>query len=91
MDGAAFELISHLFRNHNRAEHVEQIAAQLALHPELVYIMCRHLELVELVVQEPPASRRFRYDVRSPNVEVQAKVEAALLDYQPRLDPPQAA
>ena len=47
-------------------------------HPQLVWIMCRHLEMIDLFLQEPAGSKRFRYDVRSANVDAQSKVETTV-------------
>jgi hypothetical protein len=78
---AAHQLIRYLFINSRQSHRPETLARKLMLHPELVRCMCRQLETVDVVVQEPAGSGLYRYALHSPNVEVQRKLEVALLDY----------
>lgn len=74
-------LLRFLFEHRSEALNPQQISDRLlGLHPDLVRIMCRQFQLIFLVIQDPEHSERFKYDVRSPNVKFQAKVETALLD-----------
>lgn len=81
---AAYQLIRYLFANHGQSHRPETLSRKLMLHPELVRSMCRQLETVDLVVQDPTGSRNYRYALNSPNTELQRKVEVALVDYRAR-------
>lgn len=78
---AAYQLLRYLFVHHHEAQLSETVAENLMLHPELVRCMCRQLEIVDLLQQDPAGSGRYRYMLDSPNTELQRKVELALLDY----------
>lgn len=82
---AAYRLIRYLFEHRDHAFAAGQLANELVLHPELVRCTCRQLELIDLVLQEPPASGRFRYCLHSRNTDLQAKVEAALIEFPARV------
>ncbi|HPM81928.1 MAG TPA: hypothetical protein PLF81_14570 [Candidatus Anammoximicrobium sp.] len=77
---AAHELIRHLFYNRHLAHSVRKIADALVLNPELVRCMCRQLERIDLVFQDPPGSGCYRYRLASTNVELQGRIEASLVD-----------
>lgn len=76
-------LLLYLFENRNTSHKPTELSSRLCLHEELVAVMCRQLEYLHLVVQEPKHSQSYRYDIRSPAVEFQAKVEQALIDHCP--------
>lgn len=81
---AAYQVLQHLFAGRHQTHTPEEIGEKLLLHRELVRCMCRQFEVVDLVTQEPAGSGRYRYRLDSENVELQRKVEIALLDYPSR-------
>lgn len=84
---AAYDLIEWLFNHRGRCAHLSEIAKDLKLPQSLIQSMCRQLKLLDMVLEEPALSRRFRYHLDCWDFELQAAVETALLDYQMRGHP----
>jgi len=81
---AAYRLVSWLFDHRDQAAHISEISETLRLPQSTVRTMCRQLELLGLVVEEPRASYKYRYHLRCHDFELQAKVESAIVDYHAR-------
>lgn len=84
---AAYQLLEWLFDHRRQIAHVSEIAKALKLPRELVGRMCRQLKLLDMVVEMPPQSRKFRYHLGCWDVDLQAAVETAMVDYQMRGHP----
>jgi hypothetical protein len=57
-----------------------EIGEQLQSEAAIVSTICRQLQLADLLIQDPIGGQ-FRYDINSPNSQLQEKVERALVDY----------
>jgi len=77
---AAYRIIRYLFENRQNSHASERMGRALLLHPELVWCICRQLEFVDVVLQDPAGSGRYRYALASRYSELQAKVEVSLID-----------
>ena len=77
---AAYRIIRYLFENRQKSHTPVRIADSMLLPPELVWCICRQLEFVDLVFQDPMHSGYYRYQLNSRYGELQAKVEVSLID-----------
>ena len=77
---AAYRIIRYLFENRQTSHAPESIGNSLLLHPELVWCICRQLEFIDLVFQDPVGSGHYRYVLNSRYSELQAKIEESLID-----------
>jgi hypothetical protein len=82
---AAFSIITWLFRNNRRAQSVADLARILRLPQELIATICRRLKFVDVLTEDPPESRRYKYNLRCWDIDLQSKVEKSLLDYSERM------
>jgi len=75
-----YHIIKYLFENRNKSHDPERVANSLLLHPEFTRCVCRQLEFIDLVFQDPRGSSHYRYQLNSQYSELQAKVEISLLE-----------
>jgi len=87
---AAYGVITWLFRHRDQQHHVDDLASDLSLPLAVVATICRRLTLVDLLLENPPHSRTYRYNLKCWDTELQAKVESALVDCQPHPPAPQS-
>ena len=59
----------------------DELSSRLGAHPELIASMCRSLEFTDLVIEEPKYSRHYCYNLHTGNLDLQVKVEVALVDF----------
>ena len=81
---AAYNLLAWLLRHSHQSYRVDVLATILHLPQELLGIMCEQLRQLDLLLETPPYSQCYRYNVNCWHVEQQAQVERALLDYPDR-------
>ena len=72
-------LIQFLFRHAREWWKVEDLASRLHMHRDHVSSICRSLFMLELLDQDYEAGSMFRYRLGTPNLEIQTKLETALL------------
>ena len=78
---AAFLLVRFFFEHSNRSFAIGDAARQLQMHYDLVQILSAQMHAYAILTQDPPSSGMFRYFLKSPNVDFQARVEASLISY----------
>lgn len=79
---AAYKLLQWLFDHRGQNALIAEVAQAIGLPVETVESMCRQLKLLDMVLEEPPLSHRYRYHLDCWDVELQAAVESAMVDYQ---------
>ncbi len=77
---AAYKLTAWLFEHRNQATDVSTISHAIRVPVNYVRTMCRQLEILDILAEEPLLSLQYRYNVNCWDVELQAAIESLLID-----------
>jgi hypothetical protein len=77
---AAHRVINYFLENHRGTHIPERVADSLLLPRAQTACICRQLEFIDVLCQDPPDSGKYRYQLHSRQVDLQAKIEVSLID-----------
>jgi len=72
------QLLTRFFEHQHRVYPVKRLSREFFLEQELVNLVCRQLEMLFVLRQDPPESRRYRLSTEPYNLQLREKIKAVL-------------